>query len=556
MAGQPQMEADYIIIGAGSAGSVLALRLAEGGRNRVLVLEYGGSDAGPFVQMPAALSWPMNMAAYDWGYRAAAEDRLNGRALACPRGKVIGGSSSINGMIFVRGHPADFDSWAEAGAKGWDFASLLPYFKRMETSHGAPGDWRGTDGPLHITRGPRDNILHSVVTRAAEQAGYQVTQDYNGWRQEGFGAADMTVWQGRRWSTANAFLRPALKTGSVQLIKRALATQILFDGLRARGVRYRRGGHSFEARARKAVILAAGAINSPQLLQASGIGPAEWLQQAGVPVLLDRAGVGRNLQDHLEIYLQMHCLQPVSLYPFLSWHQQLRIALQWALFKTGIGASNQFETLGFIRSDKGIAWPDIQFHFLPLAVRYDGKSAASGHGFQLHLGPMRSQSRGTVRLLSADPASAPEICFNYLSHADDLADFRKAIRLGRDILAQAAFAPFRGAEIQPGDACQSDEGLDEFVRNHAESAYHPCGTCKMGAPSDPAAVVDPACRVIGTGSLFVADSSIFPQITNGNLNAPTIMVAEKAADHVLGKPPLAPANNQPWQHPDWQNSQR
>ena len=556
MAEQPDTEADYIIIGAGSAGSVLALRLAEGGQNRVLVLEYGGSDAGPFVQMPAALSWPMNMAAYDWGYRAAAEDRLNGRALACPRGKVIGGSSSVNGMIFVRGHPADYDSWAEQGAEGWDFASVLPYFKRMETSHGAQGDWRGTDGPLHITRGPRDNILHSVITQAAEQAGYAFTQDYNGWRQEGFGAADMTVWQGRRWSTANAFLRPALKTGSVQLIKRALAEKILFDGRRACGVRYQRRGRSFEARALKAVILAAGAINSPQLLQASGIGPASWLQQAGVPLLLDRPGVGRNLQDHLEIYLQSECRQPVSLYPCLSWHRQLRIALRWALFKTGIGASNQFETLGFIRSDKGVAWPDIQFHFLPLAVRYDGKSAASGHGFQLHLGPMRSKSRGTVRIVSPGPASPPEICFNYLSHGDDLADFRKAIRLGREILAQPAFAPFRGAEIQPGADCQSDAGLDEFVRNHAESAYHPCGTCKMGAASDPAAVVDSSCRVIGTQSLFVADSSAFPTTTNGNLNAPTIMLAEKAADHILGKPPLAPANIQPWQHPDWQNSQR
>ena len=556
MTGQPDTEADYIIIGAGSAGSVLALRLAEGGRNRVLVLEYGGSDAGPFVQMPAALSWPMNMAAYDWGYRAMAEDSLNGRALACPRGKVIGGSSSINGMIFVRGHAADYDSWSAQGADGWDFAAVLPYFKRMETSHGAQGSWRGTDGPLHITRGPRDNILHQAVTEAAVQAGYHFTQDYNGQRQEGFGAADMTVWQGRRWSTAHAFLRPALKTGSVRLIKRALAEKILFDGKRACGVRYLRRGQQFEAKANKAVILAAGAINSPHLLQRSGIGPADWLQQAGVPVLLDRPGVGRNLQDHLEIYLQVACRQPVSLYPCLSWHQQLRIALQWTLFKTGIGASNQFETLGFIRSDKGVAWPDIQFHFLPLAVRYDGKSAASGHGFQLHLGPMRSKSRGTVRLRTADPVSPPEIQFNYLSHADDLADFRKAIRLGREILDQPAMAAFRGAEIQPGEACQSNEELDEFVRNHAESAYHPCGSCKMGAASDPTAVVDPSCRVIGADALFVADSSIFPQITNGNLNAPTIMSAEKAADHILGKLPLAPANNRPWQHPDWQNSQR
>lgn len=549
-------EPDFIIVGAGSAGSVLALRLAESGKNRVLVLEYGGSDAGPFIQMPAALSWPMNMPAYDWGYRARPEASLNGRALACPRGKVIGGSSSVNGMIFVRGHGADFDNWAKLGASGWDYASVLPYFRRMETSHGASSPYRGTHGPLHITRGPRDNPLHQAFSAAAAEAGYALTDDYNGWRQEGIGAADMTVWKGRRWSTANAYLRPALKTGSVRLIKRALVDRLICDANRARGLRFIHHGQEMEVMAKRAVILCAGAINSPQLLQRSGIGPADWLAAAGVPVLADRPGVGRNLQDHLEIYLQVNCRQPVSLYRYLNWPQKARIALQWLFFKQGIGASNQFETLGFIRSGKGVAWPDIQFHFLPVAIRYDGRSAAAGHGFQLHLGPMRSKSRGHVKLQGTAPLAAPEICFNYLSDGDDLTDFRKAIRLAREILAQPAFDFWRGAEIQPGDACQSDDELDEFVRNNAESAYHPCGSCKMGAGDDRAAVVDPSCRVIGMEQLFVVDSSIFPQITNGNLNAPTIMAAEKAADHILGKPLLPAATDPAFEHPDWREQQR
>ena len=547
---------DYIIIGSGSAGSALAYRLGEDGTRRILVLEYGGSDAGPLIQMPAALSYPMNMPRYDWGYLAEPEPALGGRRLVCPRGKVIGGSSSINGMIYVRGHAGDYAHWEETGAAGWGYADVLPYFRRMETSHGGEAPWRGTDGPLHVTRGPRDNPLHDAFVAATEAAGYVATPDYNGYRQEGFGPADMTVWKGRRWSAANAYLKPALARGNVRLVTRALVDRILFDGSRAVGVSYLRGGTRHEARANAEIVLAAGAINSPQILQRSGIGPGGVLQDAGVDVRVDRAGVGGNLQDHLEVYFQIACLQPITLYRHLGLLAKARIGAEWLFFKRGLGASNQFETLGFIRSAAGVAYPDIQYHFLPVAISYDGKAPAAGHGFQLHVGPMRSKSRGHVRILNAAPDAAPEIRFNYMSHPDDWAAFRRCIRLSREIIGQAPMDPYRGAEIQPGDDATSDEAIDAFIRDHAESAYHPCGTMRMGAASDPDSVVDPHCRVIGVEGLRVADSSIFPRITNGNLNAPSIMTGEKAADHILGRAPLARANDTPFFHPDWPAAQR
>jgi len=547
---------DYIIIGSGSAGSALAYRLGEDGTRRILVLEYGGSDVGPLIQMPAALSYPMNMPRYDWGYLAEPEPALGGRRLVCPRGKVIGGSSSINGMIYVRGHAGDYAHWEETGAAGWGYADVLPYFRRMETSHGGEAPWRGTDGPLHVTRGPRDNPLHDAFVAATEAAGYVATPDYNGYRQEGFGPADMTVWKGRRWSAANAYLKPALARGNVRLVTRALVDRILFDGSRAVGISYLRGGTRHEARANAEIVLAAGAINSPQILQRSGIGPGAVLQDAGVDVRADRAGVGANLQDHLEVYFQIACLQPITLYRHLGLLAKARIGAEWLFFKRGLGASNQFETLGFIRSAAGVAYPDIQYHFLPVAISYDGKAPAAGHGFQLHVGPMRSKSRGHVRILSAAPEAAPEIRFNYMSHPDDWADFRRCIRLSREIIRQAPMDPYRGAEIQPGDDATSDEAIDAFIRDHAESAYHPCGTMRMGAAGDPDSVVDPNCRVIGVEGLRVADSSIFPRITNGNLNAPSIMTGEKAADHILGRAPLARANDTPFFHPDWQAAQR
>jgi len=549
-------DADYIIIGSGSAGATIAYRLGEDPQHSVLVLEFGGSDAGPLIQMPAALSYPMNMPLYDWGYKAEPESSLDNRALVCPRGKVIGGSSSINGMIYVRGNAGDYDYWAESGAQGWSYADVLPYFRRMETSHGGEAPWRGTDGPLHITRGPRDNPLHDAFVKAAEAAGYEATADYNGHRQEGFGPADMTVWKGRRWSSANAYLRPALKRGNVQLRTGVMVDKLIFEGRKCVGVRYKKGGKLVEVRAGKAVILSAGAIGSPAILQRSGIGPAKVLQQAGVEVLLDRPGVGANLQDHLEVYFQVACKQPITLYKHLNLFSKALIGARWLFFKSGLGASNQFETLGFIRSDKGIPYPDIQYHFLPVAIRYDGKAPAEGHGFQLHVGPMRSKSRGHVHIKDAQAETHPEIRFNYLSHPDDMPEFRKALRLSREILGQAPFDAYRGKEIQPGDDATSDADLDAFIRQNAESAYHPCGTCKLGAETDPMAVVAPDCHVIGTEGLYCADSSLFPRITNGNLNAPSIMTGEKASDHILGRAPLAAANDEPFTHNSWERAQR
>jgi choline dehydrogenase len=552
-------EADFVIIGSGSAGSAMAYRLGEDGRNSVLVLEYGGTDYGPFIQMPGALSYPMGMRRYDWGFRTEPEPGLGGRRLACPRGKVIGGSSSINGMVYVRGHAHDFDRWADAGADGWAYADVLPYFKRMESwhdgGHGGDPGWRGERGPVHITRGPRKNPLYHAFIEAGAQAGYERTDDYNGEKQEGFGPMEQTVWQGRRWSASNAYLRPALSQDNVGLI-RCFARRILIEEGRAVGVEVQRGSHIETIRARREVIVAASSINSPKLLMLSGIGPSAQLAEHGIPVIADRPGVGQNLQDHLELYIQQACTQPITLYRHWNLFGKALAGAEWLVFKTGLGASNQFESAAFIRSRAGIAYPDVQFHFLPFAVRYDGRAAAEGHGFQAHVGPMRSPSRGEVTLRSADPAEPPRILFRYMSEDQDWADFRRCIRMTREIFAQAAFDPFRGKEIQPGAAVESDGERDGFIREHAESAYHPCGTCRMGRAGDPLAVVDPQCRVIGVDRLRVVDSSIFPEITNGNLNAPSMMVGEKAADHILGRPPLARENAEPWINPNWRVSDR
>ena len=552
------MEADFVIVGAGSAGCALAYRLSESGAS-VIVIEHGGSDVGPFIQMPGALSYPMNMPIYDWGFQSEPEPHLGGRRLATPRGKVIGGSSSINGMVYVRGHARDFDTWAEMGADGWSYADVLPYFKRMEAwdsgGHGGDPSWRGSDGPLHVTRGPRKNPLYRAFVEAGRQAGYQLTDDYNGEKQEGFGPMDQTVWKGRRWSTANAYLRPALKRPNCELV-RGLAEKVEITEGRATGVRIRRGGSTQVIRARREVILAASSINSPKLLMLSGIGAGAHLAAHGIEVVADRPGVGANLQDHLELYIQMAASQPITLYSYWNLWGKARVGAQWLFTRTGLGASNQFESAAFIRSKAGVEYPDIQYHFLPIAVRYDGRAAAEGHGFQAHVGPMRSTSRGAITLKSADPREAPRIVFNYMSQPEDWEDFRTCIRLTREIFAQEAFAPYVKHEIQPGAAVQSDDELDGFIREHAESAYHPCGTCRMGRRDDPMAVVDPTAKVIGVDGLRVADSSIFPLITNGNLNAPSIMAGEKAADHILGRNPLPPSNAEPWINPNWRTAQR
>ena len=552
------MEADYVIVGAGSAGCAMAYRLSEAGKS-VLVVEHGGTDAGPFIQMPGALSYPMNMKRYDWGYRSEPEPHLGGRQLACPRGKVIGGSSSINGMVYVRGHAGDYDHWRETGADGWGYTDVLPYFKRMENwhdgGHGGDPDWRGKDGPLHVSRGTMQNPLVRAFIEAGVQAGYQRTTDYNGHQQEGFGPFDMTVWQGRRWSAANAYLKPALQRENCDLV-RGLVQKVVMEEGRAVGVKAIVKGQRQVIRARAEVILAASSINSPKILMLSGIGAGAHLAEHGIDVVADRPGVGANLQDHLELYIQMAASQPVSLYKYWNLFGKGWVGLQWLLGKSGPGASNQFESCGFIRSRAGVDYPDIQFHFLPIAVRYDGQAAAEGHGFQAHVGPMRSASRGAITLRSADPADDPVIRFNYMSEESDWVDFRQCIRLTREVFAQEAFAPYRQHEIQPGADVQSDDELDGFIREHAESAYHPCGTCRMGRADDKNAVVDPQGRVIGVDALRVADSSLFPRITNGNLNAPSIMLGEKMSDHILGRTPLSPDNSEPWAHLDWQTAQR
>lgn len=556
------MQAEYVIVGAGSGGSAVAYRLAEAGK-KVIVIEHGGSDFGPFIQMPAALSYPMNMKMYDWGMSSEPEEGLGGRSLVTPRGKVIGGSSSINGMVYVRGHAKDYDHWAEMGAQGWSYADVLPYFKRMEHWHGAEdaasdpnadAAYRGTDGPLHISRGPRKNPLFEAFIKAGEQAGYPTTGDYNGRQQEGFGPMEATIHKGERWSAAKAYLRPAQATGNCELV-RGLARKVVFEAGRAVGVEVERGGKIEVIRATVEVVLAASSLNTPKLLMLSGVGPAAHLKEHGIEVIADRAGVGANLQDHLEIYFQWAAKKPITLYKYWNLFGKAMIGAQWLFTKTGLGTSNQFEACAFIRSDKGVDYPDIQYHFLPIAVRYDGQAAAEGHGFQTHVGPMRSKSRGSVTLRSSDPKDNPVIKFNYMSHPDDWAEFRKCIRLTREVFAQPAMQEHVKFEIQPGASLQTDAEIDSFIREHAESAYHPCGTARMGAASDPMSVVDPEGRVIGVEGLRVADSSIFPRITNGNLNAPSIMTGEKIADHILGRR-LPSENLAPWRNEAWETEQR
>ena len=522
-----------------------------------MLLEAGGSDRNIFLQMPTALAIAMNHPRYGWHYRTEPEPNLDGRRLHCPRGRVLGGSSSVNGMAYVRGNALDYDGWAEGGAPGWSYAEVLPYFRKAESFAGGGGDYRGSSGPLHTSRGTGANPLYDAFVEAGEQAGYGRTADMNGYRQEGFGPMDMTVHRGRRWSTANAYLKPASRRANLEIATDAMATRLLLDGRHARGVEYRQGGPGGEIRtagARREIVLSGGPINAPQLLMLSGIGPAGHLREHGIAVVHDLPGVGGNLQDHLELYIQQACTQPITLYSATGLLAKALIGMRWIAFKSGLGATNHFESGGFIRSRPGVRWPDIQFHFLPMAASYDMKERVRCHGYQAHAGPMHSKSRGTVRLASADPQAPPQVRFDYMSHPDDWTEMRACVRLTREIFAQPAFDPFRGDELAPGAAVQSDDEIDAFVRETVESAYHPCGTCRMG--TDAMAAVDPQLRVRGMEGLRAVDSSIVPAIPSGNLNAPTVMIAEKAADAIRGRDPLPPSEAPAYAAPDWETAQR
>jgi choline dehydrogenase len=549
------LSTDFVIVGAGSAGCVLADRLSADGQHEVLVLEFGGMDNSVFIQMPTALSIPMSSARYDWGLHTQAEPGLGGRSVHQARGKVIGGSSSINGMVYVRGNAGDFEQWEALGAEGWNYADVLPYFQRAEDCLYGADDYRGTGGPLGICNGNNmKNPLYRVFIEAGREAGYGVTEDYNGYRQEGFGRMDMTVRKGVRCSTANAYLKPALGRANLSLQTRALTTRIVMDGKRAVGVEYQHQGRLVRVKARREVILCASAFNSPKLLMLSGIGPKAHLQEMGIDVVHDLPGVGQNLQDHLEVWVQHACRKSGTLNGWLNPLGKLLIGARWLLFKSGLGATNHFESNAYIRSRAGLKYPDLQYHFLAGAIAYDGSSALKGDGFQVHLGANKPQSRGRVKLSSADPAAPPDIVFNYLSEDADKQAYRDGLRLTREIFAQPAFDAYRGEEVSPGPSVQTDEEIDQWVAASAATAYHPCGSCRMG--SDALAVVDTQCRVYGVENLRVVDSSVMPTLTNGNINAPTIMIGEKAADHILGKALLPASAAAVWQAPDWQHSQR
>ena len=548
-------EFDYVIVGAGSAGSVLASRLTEDPDTKVLVLEFGGKDNSIFIQMPTAFSIPIGMKKYDWGLYAEPEAGLGGRKLHHARGKVIGGSSSINGMAYVRGSAGDYNEWQALGATGWGYADTLPYFQRAEDCIYGADTYRGDSGPLGISNGNNmKNPLYRAFIEAGAQAGYGKSEDYNGYRQEGFSRMDMTVKNGVRSSTANAYLKPALKRANLKLEMHALTERVLFEGRKAIGVEYRRGGRLWRVRARAEVILSASAFNSPKLLMLSGIGPANHLAEHGIDVVCDLPGVGANLQDHLEVWVQHKCTQKITLNGWLGLAAKGVIGAQWFFLKTGLGASNQFESNGYIRSRAGLQYPDIQYHFLAGAIAYDGSSAVKGHGFQVHLGANKPKSRGTVRLRSSDPEAPPVLVFNYLQEEADKQALRAALHLTREIFAQPAFDPYRGEELSPGFEVQSDADIDNWVRDTAATAYHPCGSCRMG--TDDNAVVDPECRVRHVEGLRVVDSSVMPSLPSGNINAPTIMIAEKVADHIRGRPPLQASSAAEWSAQDWETKQR
>jgi len=541
---------DYVIVGGGSAGSALGARLSADPDNKVLVLEAGRRD-WPFdvyIQMPAALTFPIGNRFYDWKYETEPEPFMHDRRVYHARGKILGGSSSINGMIFQRGNPLDYERWgADPGMQSWDYAHCLPYFKQMENCLAGANEWRGGDGPLLMERGPAKNPLFGAFLEATKQAGYPSTDDVNGYRQEGFTRFDRNLYRGRRWSASKAYLHPAMKRPNLKVRTRALVHRVLFEGKRAVGVEYQRGRSAPVQVRCDEVILCGGAINSPQLLQLSGVGDAELLKKFDIPLVQHLPGVGQNLQDHLEVYIQYSCKQPVSLNPSLAFWKRPFIGAQWLFLRSGPGATNHFEAGGFIRSNDEVDYPNLMYHFLPIAVRYDGTSPAGGHGYQVHVGPMYSDARGSVTIKSKDPREHPAIVCNYLSTEQDRREWVEAIRLSREILNQPAMTPYNGGEISPGDAVKTDEEILDWVGREGETALHPSCTCRMGV--DDHSVIDPlTMRVHDTQGLRVVDASAMPYVTNGNIYAPVMMLAEKAADIILGKDPLPAEHTEFYRH--------
>ena len=546
---------DYIVVGAGSAGAIVASRLSEDADCTVLLVEYGGSDASVFIRMPSALGIPMNSNKYNWGFESAPEPYLNNRRMNCPRGKVMGGSSSINGMVYVRGNARDYDEWESLGAAGWNYQNCLPYFKKLENHQCRNSEYTGINGPVAISAGNNmRNPLYRAFIDAGVEAGYGETDDYNGYRQEGFGQKFMNVDAGVRASSSRAYLTMAKKRPNLTIIKRALVTGVKFEGKTATGIEYRKGGKIRQASARREVILCAGAIGSPHLLQVSGVGPREILEAADIDLVHELPGVGENLQDHLEFNFQYRCKQPISLNSKLGLLQKAFIGARWLFFKTGLGRTNHFEACAFIRSRAGVESPDIQYHFLPGAVTYDGSVAFKGHGFQVHVGHNKPTSRGYVRALSADVRQHPQILFNYLQTEEDRQGFRQCVHLTREIMNQPAMDAYRGEAIQPTSEVLTDQQIDAFVRNSVDSAYHPAGTCKMG--TDQMAVVDADLRVRGVANLRVIDSSVFPSLPNGNLNAPTMMLAERGADLIKGHSLKLSRSAPTYTDRDWKQRQR
>ncbi|KAM9342469.1 choline dehydrogenase, mitochondrial, partial [Pholidichthys leucotaenia] len=546
----------YIVVGAGSAGCVLANRLTEDAHESVLLLEAGPKDLwlGSIrltwkIHMPAALTYNLCDDKFNWYYHTLPQAHMDNRVLYWPRGRVWGGSSSLNAMVYIRGHAEDYNRWQREGADGWDYKHCLPYFRKAQSHELGENRYRGGSGPLHVSRGKTNHPLHKAFIEAGKQAGYPFTEDMNGYQQEGVGWMDMTIHKGKRWSTASAYLRPALGRANLKTEVRCLTTKILFDGHRAVGVEYTQNGQTKKVFAEKEVILSGGAINSPQLLMLSGVGNADDLKKLGIPVVQHLPGVGSNLQDHLELYVQQQCTQPITLYKAQKPFQMIRIGLEWLSMFTGYGATTHMESGGFIRSRPKVPHPDIQFHFLPSQVIDHGRVAPKTEAYQVHVGPVRSTSIGWLKLKSANPLDYPFLQPNYLSTDIDVWEFRECVKLSREIFAQKAFDPFRGPEVQPGPQIQSDDDIDAFVRRKADSAYHPSCSCKMGSPSDPMAVVDSNTRVMGLERLRVVDASIMPSIVSGNLNAPTIMMAEKAADIIRGHPPLVDSGVPVYQPP-------